>query len=109
MNTPLDDIFQQEKPISIEVLKQQQLQVVFEWITSFSVLFWAIALVEYFKTDWILVLKGVLLIGLFVVLVSTILSLILIAFRYKGFYHLWLLSMSTFNGLTILFSIFSLI
>lgn len=110
MNQPLDDIFQQEKPISIEALEQQRLQVIFEWITSFSVLLWAIALIQYFKTDWVIVIKSVLLIGLIIVAMSTILSLIIASFKssifnhYNRFNYLWLLLMSVFNSFSMLIS-----
>lgn len=115
MNQPLDDIFKKEKPISVEETERKRLLVTFEWIMSFSVLFWAIALIQRFGNDWSIVLKGILLIGLFTTLVSSILSLVLAFFEYKNFdyyarfYHLWLLLMSFINGLTILFSLSSLV
>ena len=91
------------------------MRVVFEWIMSFSILFWAIGLIQHFGNNWSIVVKGVLLIGLFTTLVSSVLSLVLAFFEYKGFdyyarfYHLWLLLMSFINGLTILFSLSSLL
>lgn len=114
MNEPLDDIFKKEKPLSVEAQERQRLKVIFEWIMSFSVLFWAIALIQRFGNDWSILIKGILLIGLFTTLVSSILSLVLAFFEYKNFdyyarfYHLWLLLMSFLNGLTILFSLSSL-
>lgn len=115
MQEPLDDIFKQEKPLSIEEMERRRLRIIFEWIMSFSVLFWAIGLIQRFGNDWSIVMKGVLLIGLFTTLVSSILSLVLAFFEYKNFdyyarfYHLWLLLMSLINGLTILLSLSSLL
>lgn len=111
MNEPLDDIFKIEKPLSIEAQERQRLRVIFEWIMSFSLLFWAISLVQHFGNNWIIILKGILLIGLLTTLVSTILSLTFALFEYKDFdyyarfYHLWLLLMSFINGFSILFSL----
>ncbi|MGB1121866.1 MAG: hypothetical protein ACPG3Z_07705 [Saprospiraceae bacterium] len=115
MNEPLDDIFKQEKSLSIEETERRRLLITFEWIMSFSVLFWAIGLVQRFGNDWSIVIKGILLIGLFTTLVSSILSLLFAFFEYKDFdyyarfYHLWLLLMSLINGLTILLSLSSLL
>lgn len=115
MNEPLDDIFKQEKSLSIEEVERNRLRVAFEWIMSFSVLFWAISLIQHFGNNWSIVIKGILIIGLFTTLVSSILSLVLAFFEYKNFdyyarfYHLWLLLMSLINGLTILFSLSSLL
>lgn len=113
MQKPLDDIFKQEKSLSIEIQERQRLKVIFEWIMSFSVLFWAISLIQHFGNDWVILIKGVLLIGLFTTLVSSVLSLVLAFFEYKNFdyyarfYHLWLILMSFINGLTILLSLSS--
>ena len=81
----------------------------------FSVLFWGISLVHRFGNDWIVMLKGILLIGLFTTLISTVLSLIFALFEYKDFsflsrfYHLWLLLMSFINGMTILIALWFLL
>ncbi len=115
MNEPLDDIFYSKKPLSAEEIRQQQLKVIFEWIMSFSVLFWAIGLTHRFGNDWTIILKGVLLIGLFTTLTSFILSFILMYFKYKRliycsqFHYWWLLLMSFMNGLSILMSLLSLL
>ncbi|MFT6148540.1 MAG: ABC-type phosphate/phosphonate transport system permease subunit [Saprospiraceae bacterium] len=109
-NQPLDDIFKEEE-ISIETTEVKRLRVTFEWIISFSVLFWGISLVQHFGSDWVVMLKGILLIGLFTTLISTVLSLVFALFEYKNFsfltrfYHLWLLLMSFSNGLTILIAL----
>ena len=115
MKEPLDDIFKKEKPLSIEEMERKRLRIIFEWIMSFSVLFWAIGLIQRFGNDWSILIKGILLIGLFTTLVSSILSLVLAFFEYKNFdyytrfYHLWLILMSFINGLTILLSLGSLV
>ena len=115
MNQPLDDIFKQEKPISTNELEQQRLRVIFEWIISFSVLFWAISLTQHFKTNWIFVIKGVLLIGFIILIMSTVLSLVITALKsnvfnhYNRFDYLWLLLMSIFNGFSILISLLFII
>ena len=114
MIEPLDDIFKRDE-ISIESIEAKRLRVTFEWIISFSVLFWGISLVQRFGSDWMIMLKGILLIGLFTTLLSTILSLIFALFEYKDFsfltrfYHLWLLLMSFINGVTILIAIWFLL
>lgn len=111
MIEPLDDIFQQEKKISIEEIERRKLKVVFEWIISFSILFWAIGLAQRFGDNWMIIIKGILLIGLCTTLTSTILSLGAAFFEYKKFdyytrfKHLWLLLMSFINGFSILLSL----
>jgi hypothetical protein len=109
-NRPLDDIFR-ESEISIETTEAKRLRVTFEWVISFSILFWGISLVERFGNNWVLMLKGILLIGIATTLMSTVLSLLFALFDYKDFsfytrfYHLWLLLMSFINGFTILIAI----
>jgi hypothetical protein len=115
MQEPLDDIFKQENPTSIEEIERKRLRIIFEWVMSFSVLFWAIALIQRFGNDLSIIIKGVLIIGLITTVTSSILSLIFAAFEYKDFdyfsrfYHWWLLLMSLINGLTMLFSLSSLL
>lgn len=110
--TPLDDIFKEEEKPSTQKIEEKRLRVIFEWIVSFSVIFWAIAIVNKFGNDLTLLLKSILLIGFATVLISAILSLILALFEYKKFsfytrfYHLWLLMMSLINGITILISLY---
>jgi|GEM_PF-2668910 hypothetical protein len=110
MLEPLDDIFN-ETEISIETTEVKRLRVTFEWVISFSVLFWGISLVHRFGSDWIIMMKGILLIGIATTLMSTVFSLLFALFEYKGFlfytrfYHLWLLFMSFINGFTILIAL----
>ena len=109
-NQPLDDIFKEDK-ISIETTEAKRLRVTFEWIISFSVVFWGISLVHRFGSNWLILMKGILLIGFFTTLASTVLSLVFALFDYKDFdyytrfQHLWLLMMSFINGFTILIAI----
>lgn len=113
MQEPLDDIFEQENLTTIEESERKRLRIVFEWIMSFSVLLWAIALIQRFGNDLSIIVKGILMIGLATTLISSILSLILAFFKYKNFdyysrfYHWWLLLMSFTNGLTIPISLSS--
>lgn len=110
MIEPLDDIFK-ESEISVETAEAKRLRVTFEWVVSFSTLFWGISLAQRFGGDWLILLKGILLIGFFTTLISTVLSLVFALFEYKNFdyytrfQHLWLLMMSFVNGSTILIAI----
>lgn len=110
MIEPLDDIFK-DTEISIETTEAKRLRVTFEWIISFSVVFWGISLVHRFGSNWLILMKGILLIGFFTTLASTVLSLVFALFDYKDFdyytrfQHLWLLMMSFINGFTILIAI----
>lgn len=112
MKTPLDDLFEEEKPLSIEAKEAARLRVIFEWIMSFSILFWTICLVIRFGNDLQIVLKGILLIGLTITFASAALSLLFAFFEYKNFsyyerfYHWWLILMSFINGFSILLSLF---
>jgi hypothetical protein len=110
--TPLDDIFREDDKPTIQQIEEKRLRVAFEWVMSFSVLVWAIAIVSHFGNDISLLLKGVLLIGLSTIIVSSILSLCLAFFDYKNFsfytrfYHLWLLLMILINGGTSLAALY---
>ncbi len=109
---PLDDIFKEETPPSIQKIEEKRLRVFFEWILSFSIIFWAIAIVNQFGNNLTILLKSILLIGITTITISAILSLVLALFEYKNFsfytrfYHLWLLMMSLINGITILISLY---
>lgn len=111
MNEPLDDIFKTEKEPSIEAIEARRLQITFEWIMSFSILFWAISLAQHFGNYIPIILKGILMIGLTTTFISTVLSLLFALFEYKNFsyytrfYHLWLLLMSFINAVTILIAL----
>lgn len=115
MIEPLDEIFKIEENTSIEEIERRKLKTIFEWVVSFSVLFWAISLILHFGNDWIIIIKGVLLIGLVIISISTILSFGLAFFEYKTFdyytrfQHFWLLLMSFMNGFSILLSLWFII
>lgn len=110
--TPLDDIFQENNQPTVQEIEEKRLRIAFEWIVSFSVVFWAIAIVNHFGNDISILLKSILLIGITTVTISAILSLIFAFFEYKNFsfyvrfYHWWLLIMSLINGTTILVALY---
>lgn len=109
---PLDDIFKIESAPTIQQKEEKRLRIIFEWIQSFSILFWSIIIVNHFGNDISILLKGVLLIGFIIIVSSAILSLLLALFEYKDFsfytrfYHLWLLIVSLINGATIFISLY---
>ena len=81
---PLDDIFQIENKPTIQQKKEKQLRTIFEWIVSFSIIFWSIAIVANFGNDILFLLKSILVIGFSIIVISALLSLILALFDYNN-------------------------
>lgn len=112
---PLDDIFKEEEKPSIQQIEEKRLRVIFEWIVSFSVVFWSIAIVNHFGNDISILLKGILLIGIVTVIISSLFSLVFAFIEYKDFsfytrfYHLWLLIMSSISCITIFISLYFIV
>lgn len=106
----LDDFSDLDADPQIE-REERQLHTVFEWVTSFSVVGWAIFLVQRFGSDLSLLIKGVLLLGVGIAFVSAVFGAALALFEYKNlpyrrrFYQLWRIFATLLNGVSLVLSV----